>query len=91
MTNLNFFFLFSPYFKKIGTPWLREAFLRWVPWPDVRQLKIVTDIMDRTSIDIFEKKRAALKRGDEAVLQQLGKGKDIMALLRKSKSVFIFL
>ena len=57
-------------------------FLKWVPWSDVRQLKDVTDIMDRTSVDIYEKKKSALQRGDEAVLQQVGNGKDIMALLR---------
>jgi hypothetical protein len=37
--------------------------------------------MDRTSIQIFEAKKLALQKGDEAVLQQGGRGKDIVSIL----------
>jgi hypothetical protein len=38
--------------------------------------------MDKTSVEIYEHKKLALQRGEEAVLQQIGRGKDIMSILR---------
>lgn len=39
------------------------------------------DIMDFTSREIYAEKTGALARGDEAVVRQIGKGKDIMSIL----------
>ena len=39
--------------------------------------------MDSISNDIFRKKREALEKGDEAMLRQVGMGKDIMSVLCK--------
>jgi hypothetical protein len=52
-----------------------------VPHKAIRRTQEIVDIMDRTSVEIFERKRSALQQGDEAVLQQIGHGKDIMSIL----------
>ena len=42
--------------------------------------KFITTMHNR-SVEIFEGKKAALARGDEAVTRQVGEGKDIMSIL----------
>lgn len=35
-----------------------------------------------TNLNVFEDKKRALKEGDEKVLQQIGRGRDIVSVLR---------
>ena len=42
----------------------------------------IVDTIWNTSKDIVYSKRAALKKGEEAVVQQVGEGKDLMSILR---------
>lgn len=51
------------------------------PHKGVQKLKSIIDIMDQKSVSIFEAKKLALQQGDEAVLRQVGEGKDIMSIL----------
>lgn len=44
----------------------------------------LVDIMDATSRQIYKQKKEALAQGDDAVLQEVGMGKDIMSILRES-------
>jgi hypothetical protein len=53
----------------------------YLPLPDLRLARDLVDIMDRNSRRILEKKREAISKGDSAVLEQIGQGKDIMSLL----------
>ena len=46
-------------------------------------MKDIIDTMEKTSIDIVEEKRAALRRSDESTVKQVGMGKDIMSILCK--------
>ena len=41
----------------------------------------MVDVMHQTSVKIFQSKKAALRQGDEAVLEKIGHGKDIMSIL----------
>ena len=52
-----------------------------LPWKNLHELRDVVDVLNNTAIEIFEKKKKALEEGDEAVTQQIGKGKDIMSIL----------
>jgi hypothetical protein len=70
-----------PIFVKLGPPKFRRFLMRLVPHKAVRRTQEIVDTMYRTSVDIFERKRSALQQGDEAVLQQVGRGKDIMSIL----------
>ena len=52
-----------------------------LPWKNLHELRDVVDVLNNTAIEIFEEKKKALEEGDEAVTQQIGKGKDIMSIL----------
>jgi hypothetical protein len=52
-----------------------------LPWRNLHELRDVVDVLNNTAIEIFERKKTALEKGDEAVTQQIGKGKDIMSIL----------
>lgn len=41
----------------------------------------MVDIMFSTASEIYQSKRRALQEGDEAVSRQIGRGKDIIAVL----------
>lgn len=43
--------------------------------------------MYSTSVSIIDGKRDALEKGDEAVVEQVGRGKDIMSILRMSRDL----
>ncbi|KAF9230507.1 cytochrome P450 [Melanogaster broomeanus] len=75
---------FLPYVVKIGSPKFRRYLAEIVPWKDLHELLRVVDLMDKTSIAIFEAKKKALLMGDVAVLEQVGRGKDIMSVLLKA-------
>lgn len=67
----------------LGPPKFRSFLLRITPWPDLHRMKRIVDVMDKTSNDIYTEKKEKLKHGDEAVVNQIGRGKDIMSVLRK--------
>ena len=43
--------------------------------------------MDETSTAIYNDKKEKLKQGDDVVVKQIGKGKDIMSVLREYKKL----
>ncbi|KAH7905029.1 cytochrome P450 [Hygrophoropsis aurantiaca] len=71
---------------KIGPAGFRKWLVKVTPWKTLRELSDIVDIMDRTSTEVFESKKAALERGDEAVLQRVGQGKDIMSILLRANT-----
>lgn len=68
----------------IGSPAFRRKALEWIPSPAVQKIREIVDIMDNTSRNILQKKKEAMEKGDEAVQSQVGRGKDIMSILRMS-------
>ena len=70
-----------PYLNKLGPPGFRRAFITLLPFKSIQKLRKIVDTMDRTSAEIFQSKKAALQQGDESVLKQVGRGKDIMSIL----------
>ena len=70
-----------PYAVKLGPAWLRRRLLMMVPSKQIQRAREIVDTMDTMSIDIFRKKKEALTKGDEAVVTQVGRGKDIMSVL----------
>ena len=53
-----------------------------LPWKNLHDIRDIVDILHNTSVEIFEAKKKALEEGDEAVTQQIGRGKDIISILR---------
>ena len=52
-----------------------------LPWKSLHELRDLSDVLYKTSMEILESKKAALKAGDEAIKQQVGEGKDILSIL----------
>ncbi|KZP05461.1 cytochrome P450 [Athelia psychrophila] len=82
--KLNIFRRMTPYLVKLGPARLRRFLVGLIPSADVRKLCGIVDFMHDTSVGIIASKRAALERGDEAVVQQVGRGGDIMSILLKA-------
>jgi hypothetical protein len=70
-----------PYVANVGPPGIRRFLLTLLPSKKVQKIRYMVDVMHQTSITIFKSKKAALRQGDEAVLEQLGRDKDIMSIL----------
>ncbi|KAH8119691.1 cytochrome P450 [Phellopilus nigrolimitatus] len=75
---------FLPYVANIGTASFRRKILEWVPSEKLQTMRKVVDVMEETSEEIYRKKKLAFEKGDEAVVNQVGKGKDIMSILLKA-------
>ena len=75
-----------PYVVKIGSPAFRRFVLELLPFDAPKTLIKISDIMDTTSRQIFQNKKDALAKGDEAVKNQIGRGKDIMSVLSESSA-----
>ena len=72
---------YLPYLIKLGPAWFRRLVIDLLPSKRVQRVKDIIDTMEKTSIEIVEQKRRALREGEESVVRQLGMGKDIMSIL----------
>jgi hypothetical protein len=72
-----------PLLKKIGSRRFRRFLIDLLPSKRVRKLKNIIDIMDNTSREVFERKKASLSEDGEVVSEQVHEGKDIMSVLCK--------
>ena len=57
--------------------------LEVIPNKAIQRLKDVSDIMHERSVLIYNEKKAALDKGDDAIKLQVGEGRDIMSILRE--------
>ena len=57
--------------------------LPFIPSRRIRNLKRIADTMHRNCIHVYEEKKRAFEAGDDAVMQQVAKGKDIISILSK--------
>ncbi|KAF9224511.1 cytochrome P450 [Gyrodon lividus] len=73
-----------PYLINIGPASLRRYILKKTPSELVQDIVNVVDAMDRTCTEVFEAKKKAFAEGDDAVMQQVGQGKDIMSILLRA-------
>ncbi|KAF9235019.1 cytochrome P450 [Melanogaster broomeanus] len=73
-----------PYAIKIGSPKFHRYVAEITPWKAVHEILDSVDMMYKTSVEVFKMKKKALLLGDEAVLQQVGRGKDITSILLKA-------
>ena len=66
---------------KIGPPEFRAWLIDRSPSKNLKEIKRISDTLYAQSKAIIDGKKAALESGDEALLQQVGEGKDIMSIL----------
>ena len=58
---------------------IRRIF-RLLPFRELRRLMRISDIMRRRSQEIISERKEALLQGDQAMLAQVGEGKDLMSI-----------
>lgn len=67
--------------SKVGTPKFRRWIVDTIPHKNLHAVRDIVDVIYNTSMEIFEGKKKALDDGDEALANQVGRGKDIMSIL----------
>lgn len=70
-----------PTLIKIGSPRLRRFVVDRIPWKKYRKLRDIINTMDRFIVNLFEEKKRALVKGNEAFAKQTGGAKDIISIL----------
>ncbi|KAF9057840.1 cytochrome P450 [Panaeolus papilionaceus] len=80
------FTTFLPFLSSIGTPKFQRFIVNQLAKivQPVRMMRDIVDVLHKTSIEIYESKKQALREGDEAVAAQIGRGKDIISILMKA-------
>ncbi|KAJ3513699.1 hypothetical protein NMY22_g14961 [Coprinellus aureogranulatus] len=85
--KLNFWrFVVIPRVSHIGPKWFRRAVIDFLSlfWTDLRRYRDIIDVIADTSKEILDEKKEALRRGDEGLKAQVGRGRDIMSILLKA-------
>ncbi|KAI0789221.1 cytochrome P450 [Abortiporus biennis] len=72
------------WFTKIGSASFRRRLVEMIPNPLVQKIKDIVDTMHSHAVEILNGKKQALKAGDEAVVEQISQGKDIISVLLKT-------
>lgn len=72
-----------PYASLLGSRWIWRRLLDLIPYTPARRLKTLVDVMADHSVLIFEQKKIASEKGDQALERQLEEAKDIMSILMK--------
>lgn len=49
----------------------------------MKQMRRVVDVLHGTAEKVIESKKRAMKDGDEALASQVGRGKDLISILRE--------
>ena len=55
--------------------------LKLLLFSNIQKVRKIVDILDQTSVNIFQSERTALQQGNEALLKEVGRDKDIMSIL----------
>ncbi|KAF8659050.1 hypothetical protein AX16_001922 [Volvariella volvacea WC 439] len=76
--------LILPWAERIGTPRFRRSIVDILPWKSLHALRDIIDTMHATSVEIVQQKKKALAEGDDAVMRQVGQGKDIISILLRA-------
>lgn len=63
---------------------IRAAIAPYLPLPHWGRMLRVVNAMDTQSRNVYNSKKVALEKGDEAVTHQIGEGRDIMSILSTS-------
>ena len=72
-----------PRLVQIGSPQFRKLIVNLLPFQSVQNLRQIVSIMDMAARRIITERKEALRSGEDAVLQQIGEGKDILSRLRE--------
>lgn len=73
---------FHGHIDKILPPKIQRRLIGFLPWKKLHELRDLVDLMHETSVEIFKAAKKALREGDESSSDRVGRGKDIMSVLR---------
>lgn len=76
---------FAPWIAELGPSPVRQWLARTLPWKDLNRLVEISEAMHINSSRIFEEKKRALEKGDDAVMHQVAEGRDIMSIMCKRR------
>ncbi|TCD66902.1 cytochrome P450-dit2 [Steccherinum ochraceum] len=76
-----------PYVAFIQHISFRRVLLDHLPWRGFQNVLKLVDKLNHMSVSVYESKRDALARGDTAVKEQIGRGKDIMSILLNANTL----
>ncbi|KIK56922.1 hypothetical protein GYMLUDRAFT_776852 [Collybiopsis luxurians FD-317 M1] len=73
-----------PLMLKLGIPAnIRIFIMNITPWKALHDVRDMVNYMYALSVEVYEEKKRALAAGDEAVVNQIGKGKDLLSVLMR--------
>ncbi|KAH9899159.1 cytochrome P450 [Cubamyces lactineus] len=75
---------YVPVYEAIVPAGWRRIVAEYIPSGTLKRMLQLRDTIRQRSIDIYEEKKAALLKGDEALKMQVGEGKDLMSILLKA-------
>ncbi|KAJ8473556.1 hypothetical protein ONZ51_g7793 [Trametes cubensis] len=75
---------YLPLYEAIVPAGWRRTVAECIPSARLQRVIALRDTLRRQSVRIFEEKKAALLKGDEALKAQVGEGKDLMSILLKA-------
>ena len=79
-----------PILSRIGTRAFQRFVVRLLPLKVIQESVEIVDILHNTSLDIIKSRKMALEGGKEAMGKQVGRGKDIMSILREIPVLLVF-
>ncbi|KAJ3775232.1 cytochrome P450 [Lentinula raphanica] len=85
LTELSFArFYVLPLLIKVLPKSVRVFLMNILPWRTLHNARDMANYMHDLAVQIYQEKKHALEEGDEAVLKQIGKGKDLLSILMKA-------
>ena len=72
-----------PYLTKLGTRKFRQTAVGMLPHGVLAEIRDAVYTVAEASTQVLNKKSSALEKGDEAMENMAGKGKDILSVLSK--------
>ncbi|KAJ3929248.1 MAG: cytochrome P450 [Lentinula lateritia] len=72
-----------PLFIKVLPTNVRTFLMNITPWKTLHDVRDMVNYMHELSVEIYEEKKRAFEEGDEAVVRQIGKGKDLLSIMMK--------
>ncbi|KIP09651.1 hypothetical protein PHLGIDRAFT_86237 [Phlebiopsis gigantea 11061_1 CR5-6] len=85
--SLQLWRVLTPHIRPYIPRALGRVFAEWVPHQGAQRIRMISDTMAKQSRMIYNSKIEALKKGDAAIMHQIGEGKDIISILIKANMV----
>ncbi|GBE82529.1 Docosahexaenoic acid omega-hydroxylase CYP4F3 [Sparassis crispa] len=76
-----------PFVVTRGSASFRRWVLDMIPSKRVQNVKQAVDVIHKKSVEVLRSKTSALQSGDDALLQRVGEGKDLMSILLRANMI----